>query len=68
MIPLPEPNARWTARHKANLVRAIQEKQISLEQARKKYALSEDEVRSWVHHFEEHGRAALKTTYTQKYR
>ena len=46
---------RWTIRRKAALLGAIRSGVLTLEQARRRYALSVDELRAWERDFEQHG-------------
>jgi hypothetical protein len=59
---------RWVARRKAELVAAVRGGLISLEDACKRYELSEDEYRSWERLITRHGMRGLRSTRTQKYR
>ena len=66
---LPEPSTRrWVASRKASVVRAVNGKLISLEEALEMYGLSEEEFNAWHAAVEQHGEAALKATSIQRYR
>jgi transposase-like protein len=69
MADLPPPNTRrWVARRKAAVVAAVQNGQISLEEACRRYQLSEEEFRSWQRAYQSHGLAGLRATRIQQYR
>ncbi|VDC31595.1 CtrA inhibitor SciP [Pseudogemmobacter humi] len=59
---------RWVASRKAVVVRAVQHGLITEEEARERYALSEEEFGLWRSAVETHGEKALKVTAIQKYR
>lgn len=66
---LPSPQTRrWVASRKAVVVRAVQHGLITEEEARERYALSEEEFGLWRRAVETHGESALKVTAIQKYR
>ena len=58
---------RWTIRRKAALIGAIRRGGITLEQARRLYALSVEEIRSWERQLERHGLHGLRATRVQIY-
>jgi Protein of unknown function (DUF1153) len=58
---------RWTIRRKAALIEAIRRGGITLEQARRLYALSVEEIRSWERQLERHGLHGLRATRVQIY-
>jgi hypothetical protein len=58
---------RWTIRRKAALLGAIRSGGITLEQARRLYALSVEEIRSWERQLERHGVHGLRATRVQIY-
>jgi hypothetical protein len=58
---------RWTIRRKAALIEAIRRGGITLEQARRLYALSVEEIRSWERQLERHGVHGLRATRVQIY-
>lgn len=64
----PAKTRRWVASRKAAVVRGVLYGLISQTEAQKRYEISEDEFKEWVHAVSEHGEAALKTTSLQKYR
>jgi hypothetical protein len=66
---LPALNTRhWTIRRKAALLGAIRGGGITLEEARRRYALSVEELRAWERDFERHGLYGLRATRVQIYR
>jgi len=67
--PLPPPNTkRWVIRRKAQVVSAVENGAISLEQACERYSLSVEEFLSWRRAIEEHGMRGLRATRVQQYR
>jgi len=66
---LPSPGTRrWVASRKAAVVRAVEFGLIEADEALKTYALSEEELREWIHAVTRHGEDALKATSVQKFR
>ena len=66
---LPPPNTkRWVIRRKAQVVSAVENGSISLEQACKRYSLSVEEFLSWQRAIEAHGLRGLRATRVQQYR
>ena len=66
---LPPPNTkRWVIRRKAQVVSAVENGSISLEQACERYSLSVEEFLSWQRAIEEHGLRGLRATRVQQYR
>jgi hypothetical protein len=69
MDDLPPPNTkRWVARRKAAVVAAVRSGRITMEEALRRYQLSEEEFLSWQHTFDTHGLAGLRVTRVQQYR
>lgn len=64
----PVTTKRWVARRKAEVVAAVAEGRLSLEQACHRYGLTVDEFRGWQRFVERHGVAGLRTTRLQYYR
>ncbi len=61
--PLPTfPSTRWVARRKALLVAAVRSGKITLEEARRRYALSIEEFVLWQRTLEREGLAGLRAT------
>ena len=66
---LPPPNTRrWVVRRKAAVVLAVRSGRITLEEALRRWQLSEEEYRSWERAFEAHGLPGLRATRLQQYR
>ena len=59
-LPLPDRKARWVARRKAEVVRAVEAGRISLEEACRLYALSLEEFASWQKSLRRSGLQGLK--------
>ncbi|UMA63564.1 DUF1153 domain-containing protein [Roseivivax marinus] len=64
----PADTRRWVASRKAAVVRAVQHGLLTDEQARLRYALSEEELDEWMRAMSVHGEGALKATAVQKFR
>lgn len=64
----PTDTKRWVPRRKAAVVAAVRSGVISLEEACRRYQLSEEEFRTWEQGFEVHGVAGLRSTRLQIYR
>lgn len=64
---LPEPG-RWVAHRKAEVVAAVRGGFISLDEARKRYALSMEEYLSWQREIDISGLAGLRVNRTQQRR
>jgi transposase-like protein len=64
----PDDTTRWVVRRKAAVVAAVQGGKITLEEACRRYNLSEEEFRGWQRAFEAHGLASLRATRPQQYR
>ena len=66
---LPPPNTRrWVVRRKAAVVSAVRRGRITLEEALRRWELTEEEYRSWERALEEHGLPGLRSTRIQQYR
>lgn len=65
---LPPANTRWVASRKAIVVNAVSHGLISLDEALRRYSLTEEEFESWKLAIQKHGKAALKVTLLQRYR
>jgi len=57
----------WTVRRKAALLEAFRNGELTIEQARERYALSVEEIRSWERQLERHGLHGLRATRLQIY-
>jgi transposase-like protein len=64
----PADTRRWVVRRKAAVVAAVQSGKITLEEACRRYNLSEEEFRAWQRAFEVHGLPGLRATRLQQYR
>src|SRR5262245_33162011 len=66
---LPPPNTqRWVVRRKAAVVAAVRAGRITIEEALRRYQLTEEEYQSWERAFETHGLPGLRATRVQQYR
>jgi hypothetical protein len=66
---LPPPNTqRWVIRRKAEVVAAVRNGLLSLEEACHRYKLSLEEFLSWQRLIESHGVPGLRATRLQDYR
>ena len=69
MGDLPPANTkRWVVRRKAAVVAAVQGGKITLEEALRRYQLTEEEFRAWQRAYEAHGLPGLRATRLQQYR
>ena len=67
--PLPPPETkRWVAARKAQVVRAVQNGLLSIDDACRTYSLSLEEFLSWERLFSHHGHRGLRTTRIREYR
>ena len=64
----PADTRRWVARRKAAVVAAVQNGKITLEEACRRYQLTEEEFLSWQRAYDSHGLAGLRATRVQQYR
>ena len=60
MTGVPPPNTRWVARRKAAVVAAVSSGMITLEEACRRYQMSEEEFSSWRRAFENFGILGLR--------
>ncbi len=66
---LPPPDTcRWVASRKAAVVRAVTVGLITRSEAIERYALTDEEIDSWLSAVARHGEKALKATRLQSYR
>lgn len=66
---LPPPNTqRWVKSRKLAVIKAIERKVLSDEEACKRYSLSQEELDSWKAALNRHGPGALRTTHINRYR
>jgi len=69
MDELPPANTkRWVVRRKAAVVAAVQGGRITLEEALRRYQLTEEEFRAWQRAYDTHGLPGLRATRLQQYR
>jgi len=64
----PVTTQRWVASRKAAVVRGVLYGLISESEAKTRYALSDEELQSWISAVAKHGEKALKATALKKYR
>jgi uncharacterized protein DUF1153 len=64
----PSNTQRWVVRRKAAVVTAVRDGRLTLEDALRRYGLTEEEYRSWERAFEQHGLPGLRSTRLQQYR
>ena len=63
MADLPPPNTkRWVVRRKAAVLAALSSGAITMEEACRRYALSEEELLDWQRAFVANGLAGLRAT------
>ena len=66
---LPSPSTtRWVIRRKAEVVLAVHAGMLTLDEACKRYRLTQEEFFSWQSAIERHGLLALRTTQLRQYR
>ena len=66
---LPPPGIkRWVIRRKAEVVAAVRDGILSLDEACQRYKLSVEEFLSWQRSIDRHGLRGLRTTRLQDYR
>lgn len=59
---------RWTPNCKAEIIIAIENAEISLEEAKSKHALSDEELAAWRRDYAAYGTLGLRVTKLQRYR
>ena len=64
----PENTTRWIARRKAQVVQAVKDGALDLEEACRRYRLTQEEFASWQRLVNEHGLDGLRTTRLKLYR
>jgi hypothetical protein len=66
---LPPPTTqRWVARRKAEVVSAVRAGVLTLQDACRRYNLSEEEFQSWQAAIDKHGLGGLRVTRIQEFR
>jgi transposase-like protein len=69
MTQLPPSNTRrWVARRKAAVVAAVANGMITIEEACRRYHMSDEEFFAWQRAFEDHGIVGLRADCVQQYR
>jgi transposase-like protein len=66
-LPLPDTR-RWVARRKAAVVAAVSSGMLTVEEACRRYRMSEEEFFAWQRAFEKDGILGLRAGYVQQYR
>lgn len=66
-LPPPETR-RWVIRRKAEVVAAVRDGRLSLDEACRRYELTVDEFEAWRSFVERHGLPGLRATRVQDYR
>ncbi len=64
----PENTTRWIARRKAQVVQAVKDGALDLEEACRRYRLTQEEFASWQRLVNQHGLDGLRTTRLKLYR
>lgn len=64
----PADTKRWVVSRKAQVVRAVEDGSITLDQACERYNISHEEFASWRELIDAHGTRALRATRIQDYR
>ena len=64
----PADTRRWVVRRKAAVVAAVEAGKITLEEALRRYQLTEEEFRAWQRAYDTHGLPGLRATRLQQYR
>jgi hypothetical protein len=69
LIDLPSPRTkRWVVRRKAEVVAAVRGGLITLDEARRMYALTTDEFMHWETALDQYGLPGLRVGHWQQYR
>lgn len=69
LADLPPPHlTRWVIRRKAEIVLAVHGGLLTLEEACRRYQLTEEEFAAWKTAIEQHGLLGLRATHVQDYR
>ena len=64
----PRETERWVIRRKAEVVAAVRGGLLTLDEARERYRLTNEEFLGWQKSIDAHGMAGLRTTRIQQYR
>jgi transposase-like protein len=63
MVNLPPPSIkRWVVRRKAAVLAAVKNGEITIDEACRRYGLSEEELRDWQRAFDADGLRGLRAT------
>jgi hypothetical protein len=66
---LPPPDTRrWVARRKGEVVAAVRAGLLTIEEACRRYSLSEEELVAWQRAIDKHGLGGLRVTRLQDFR
>ena len=66
---LPPTNTRrWVARRKAAVVAAVSSGMLTIQEACRRYQMSEEELLAWQRAFESYGIIGLRVGYVRRYR
>jgi hypothetical protein len=65
-MPAPTPK-RWVIRRKAEVVAAVRDGLLTLEEACSRYILTVEEFLSWQDSIDQYGLAGLRTRHIQQY-
>jgi hypothetical protein len=69
LADLPSPRTtRWVVRRKAEVVLAVHGGLLSLDDACRRYRLTEEEFGAWQHAIERYGLLGLRSTHLKDYR
>ena len=68
LAAVPSGTTRWVASRKAAVVEAVRGGEISLEEACRRYQLSEEEFLAWKRAFKTSGLLGLRASCVQQYR
>ena len=69
MFELPPINTRrWVSRRKAAVVAAVSSGMLTIEEACRRYQMSEEELLAWQRAFETYGITGLRAGYPHQYR
>ena len=64
----PSDTRRWVMRRKAQVVAAVRSGILTFDEACQRYALSEEEFKTWMAMLDSHGVRGLRITRAQDYR
>lgn len=64
----PQDTQRWVMRRKAEVVAAVRGRMLTVEEACRRWNLSEEEFASWQRLIDRHGVRGLRATRIQQYR